>query len=178
MSAPALIVRDEVEAQLTPGERQWLDRVLARLYAVLGCPAASEATIVLTDDEEIRELNREWRGVDDATDVLSFAYQEAIDGALVPELLGDVVISLPTARRYAEDAKHAQWIEAAGGAPLAWSFTLELAFLVSHGFLHLLGFDHEEPDDERVMRAAEREVFRSLIQDDEPPRRTTPYAPH
>ena len=177
MSAPALIIRDEVEAQLTTDERQWLERVLARLYAVLGCPEASEATIVLTDDDEIRELNREWRGVDDATDVLSFAYQEAIDGALVPELLGDVVISLPTARRYAADAKHALWIGEASEAPIAWTFILELTFLVSHGFLHLLGFDHEEPEEERVMRAAEREVFRALIQDDDPPRRATPYAP-
>lgn len=173
-NSPALIVRPDVEGALTPAELTWLHQVIERLYDALGCPLESEATIVLTDDEEIRSLNAQWRDVDEVTDVLSFAYQEAEDGHLMPELLGDVIISLPTARRYAEDAKHAEWVGDAAHPVTPWTFPLELAFLISHGFLHLLGFDHEEPEDEIEMRSAEREVFDALIAPERRPRRAEP----
>lgn len=170
-NSPVLLVRPNVADQLSKDDLAWIRKVKNRLYDALGCPQNSEATIVLTDDTEIQELNREWRDVDEPTDVLSFAYQEAEDGFLVPELLGDVIISLPTARRYAADAQHATWIGENGLPRTPWSFQLELAFLLSHGFLHLLGFDHLDPDEERVMRAAEREVFEALIAVRKKPRR-------
>lgn len=162
-TSPELLVRPDVEATLTPDELAWVEKVIDRLYDALGCSPETEATIVLTDDEEIRGLNAEWRGVDEVTDVLSFAYQEAMDSDLTPELLGDVIISIPTARRYAEDAKHAEWIGEDEHPVSPWNFQFELAFLVSHGFLHLLGFDHEEPEEKAEMRRAEREVFEALI---------------
>lgn len=107
----------------------------------------SSLSLTLVDDVAIRELNREHRGKDTATDVLSFP----IDGAsstrehVGPEhLLGDVVISVDTARRQAADYD----------APLQ----RELYRLLIHGVLHVLGHDHEEPMERRIMRSEERRL--------------------
>jgi probable rRNA maturation factor len=89
-------------------------------------------------DREMRELNRAWRAKDRPTDVLSFPFEEK-------HLLGDVVISLQTARRQARQ----------GGWPLA----LELRRLLAHGILHCRGHDHERPPDARRMAAAERRLL-------------------
>jgi probable rRNA maturation factor len=93
-----------------------------------------EVALRLTDDAAIRELNRAWRGKDKATDVLAFAQQEAARAA--DDLLGDIVISVDTARRQAKRGLHA-----------------ELLHLASHGLCHLLGYDHRDDDEERVMNA-------------------------
>lgn len=175
--APELIVRDEVASHLSADDSAWLQTLLNRLYDVLGCPVESEATVVITDDQEIQSLNREWRNIDEPTDVLSFAYQEASDGFLLPELLGDVVISLPTATRYAQDAQHAERVTKGQATAQPWSIQLELAFLLAHGFLHLLGFDHEEAEEEREMRAAEQVIFEALIDPQPPQRRETMLRP-
>ena len=108
------------------------------LWAV-GRPEA-ELSVLLCEDDFMAELNATWRGKDGPTDVLAFAMQEGEGGALHPGLLGDVVISLQTARRQA----------AAYGRPLAQ----EVRMLLAHGLLHLLGYDHAEPDEERRMKAA------------------------
>ena len=100
----------------------------------------AELSIVLCDDAMIRGLNRRHRGFDRATDVLAFAMGEG--EALAsrgPQLLGDVVISLPTAARQAR---------AVGKDTLA-----EVTLLLAHGLLHLLGFDHQTEHTERCMRA-------------------------
>jgi probable rRNA maturation factor len=97
-----------------------------------------ELSIALVADREIRALNRRWRGKDQATDVLSFPLQE-------PRALGDVVISLETARRQARE----------GG----WSLAAELRRLLAHGILHCRGYDHEDPGDARRMAAAERRLL-------------------
>jgi probable rRNA maturation factor len=97
-----------------------------------------QISIALVSDREMRALNRRWRGQDRPTDVLSFPLQES--GAL-----GDVVISLETARRQAR----------AGGWPLA----AELRRLLAHGLLHCRGYDHERPADARRMAAAERRLL-------------------
>jgi probable rRNA maturation factor len=97
-----------------------------------------ELSIALVSDREMRALNRRWRGKDRPTDVLSFPLLEA-------DALGDVVISLDTARRQAR----------AGGWPLA----TELRRLLAHGILHCRGYDHEEPSDARKMAAAERRLL-------------------
>jgi len=108
------------------------------LWAV-GRPEA-ELSVLLCEDDFMAELNATWRGREGPTDVLAFAMQEGEGGELHPELLGDVVISLQTARRQAE----------ALGRPLA----AEVRMLLAHGLLHLLGHDHAEPDEERRMKAA------------------------
>jgi probable rRNA maturation factor len=132
------------------------------LLELLGC-GADELDVVLVEDEEIRRFNREYRSLDRATDVLSFPQ---IDPTLAvgdvgfdtgsgdqapgpPELLGDVVISVETAARQAQ----------AGG----WTLEEELARLLLHGVLHLLGFDHEAGGEQAaVMKAQERRLSAAL----------------
>jgi probable rRNA maturation factor len=98
-----------------------------------------ELSVALVGDAAVRRLNREWRGKDRPTDVLSFP-QEARG-----RLLGDVVISLDTARRQARE----------GG----WSLAAELRRLLAHGLLHCLGHGHERRTDARRMAAAERKLL-------------------
>jgi probable rRNA maturation factor len=102
-------------------------------------------TLTLVDDDEIREINREHRGIDRATDVLSFSLVEGTDEfALppgVPRELGDVIVSYPRALAQAEEYGH--------------SVSRELAYLVVHGVLHILGHDHEIPAEQAIMRARE-----------------------
>ena len=114
-----------------------------RLLAALRLPG-SELSLMLVSDSVMRRLNRDWRGRDRPTDVLSFAQREGPGGA--PDgLLGDVVISVDTARRQA--AERAE--------PLAH----ELDRLLIHGVLHLLGYDHERsPTEARRMQRRERQL--------------------
>jgi probable rRNA maturation factor len=108
-----------------------------------------ELSIVLCDDAFIRPLNRQWRGIDAPTDVLSFAQNEGEDVRPDDPVLGDLVISVETAARQAEALGH----------PLA----LELRVLFVHGLLHLCGYDHEESDEEALlMQEKERELLRRL----------------
>ncbi|MEO8702024.1 MAG: rRNA maturation RNase YbeY [Kofleriaceae bacterium] len=95
-----------------------------------------EVALRLTSDPAIRALNRDYRAKDKPTDVLAFAQREGPGGALHPELLGDLVISVETARRQAKR-----------GLPA------ELLHLASHGLCHLLGYDHRDDAEERLMNA-------------------------
>jgi probable rRNA maturation factor len=110
-------------------------------------PAAGEMSVVLTDDASIRILNRDWRKIDKATNVLSFpAATPPIPG--VPALLGDVVVAYETlAREAAEEGK----------PPLH-----HLAHLVVHGYLHLLGYDHETDSEADAMEGLERQILARL----------------
>lgn len=103
----------------------------------------SELSILLCDDETIRELNRRYRAQDKPTDVLAFAMREGEPMELSDEgtasMLGDVVISLPTATRQARER----------GRPIVQ----EVTFLLAHGLLHLIGYDHQSRDEERRMSA-------------------------
>jgi probable rRNA maturation factor len=96
----------------------------------------SELSVVLVDDEEMTRLNGEFRQVDSTTDVLSFSMQEGEFGDVCPELLGDVVISAPTAQVMSE-LNH---------SPL--DSVLDL--LLVHGVLHLIGYDHEQGEEEAI----------------------------
>ena len=119
-------------------------RAIAKAAAVLSTPAA-ELAIVLTDDSAIRLLNRQWRGVDSATNVLSFPTGRAGGD---PSLIGDVVLAYETI------AKEARM----EGKP----FAHHLAHLAVHGFLHLLGYDHERKKDAETMERLERDILRRL----------------
>lgn len=121
------------------------------------CPDRCELSIALVDDQKIRRLNREYRGIDRSTDVLSFAQQESIDPQLVqphpedtafPLVLGDVILSVETTQKQASEQEK--------------SFEAELYFLLIHGILHLLGYDHQTDDDARVMKQLEQKVLREL----------------
>ena len=114
------------------------------LDVLVDCDAAGELTLSFVDRSDIAELNVEYMGVSGATDVLSFPMDdEPVAG--VPTLLGDVVISPAVAGE--QFADHAGTIDD------------ELALLVVHGILHVLGHDHAEPDETAVMRARELELL-------------------
>jgi probable rRNA maturation factor len=118
-------------------------RLRARAAAFLAALGRAEAelSVLLVTDRRIRTLNRRWRGKDRATDVLSFPLSEPPG---IGPLLGDVVISLDTAARRAR----------AEGRPVS----RELDRYLAHGVLHLLGYDHERPEEARVMAAKEAEL--------------------
>jgi len=105
-------------------------------------------SIVITDDRAVRDLNRRFLGPDEPTDVLSFPMKEErpfVTSSAGARQLGDVVIAFPTAARQAGRAGH--------------SVDDELAHLLVHGILHILGYDHERPGQERRMRAREDELL-------------------
>lgn len=99
--------------------------------------ADCEVSILLTDDAEIQVLNHQYRHIDGPTDVLAFAMREGIGGDLNPQLLGDLVISVPTAQCQSIANGH--------------SLDIELAILSVHGTLHLLGYDHRTPEEAEIM---------------------------
>jgi len=119
-----------------------------RLLRAENCEDNVEASVLLTDDQHIAHLNQNYRHVDGPTDVLSFAQVESTDHSSpdMPEnLLGDVVISVETARRQAEERGH--------------SLDEEIDILLAHGLLHLLGYDHAEPEEERKMFERQAEIL-------------------
>lgn len=120
------------------GPRQ--GRPAARPRLTPPAPLELVASLRLTDDATIRELNREFRQKDKATDVLAFAQREGPWAGVGHELLGDIVISLSTARRQAKRKTPA-------------GVHAEVRFLASHGLCHLLGYDHRDDEEERLMNA-------------------------
>ncbi|MEC9488540.1 MAG: rRNA maturation RNase YbeY [Halanaerobium sp.] len=99
-----------------------------------------EVSLVFSDNQAIRQLNKQYRGIDEATDVLSFPMDE--------QYLGDIVISLERAREQAEEYGH--------------SLTREVCFLTAHGVLHLLGYDHDREEDRVKMRREEEGILAEL----------------
>jgi len=110
--------------------------------------ADTELSLVLCDDTFIHGLNRDYRGFDKPTDVLSFSQREGEGADPDDPVLGDVIISIETAVRQAEFRGH--------------SLARELTVLMVHGVLHLLGFDHIEDDEALIMEAKEVELLKML----------------
>jgi len=130
----------------------WVKKVVRQVLKAEGVIPPYEVSLVFTDSETVRQLNREYRGVDEPTDVLAFYMlpQKIADSSFVlpPDgvtRLGEVIISYPQAVAQAREQGH--------------SLERELALLVIHGTLHLLGYDHEESGEERKMRAREKELL-------------------
>ena len=130
-----------------------------------------DVSVVIADDETVRELNRRHRGLDESTDVLSFSFihqgEYYGDGEAPislsetevfamppgqPPGLGEVIVSYPQAVRQAEESPH--------------TLDQELASLLAHGVLHLLGYDHAEPEDGAVMRSKETAVLARVVKDE------------
>ena len=126
-----------------------LRKVAQKILSALACPDG-QLSILIVDDAGIQEINRDYLGKDRPTNVISFAMQEGEGRGVQPDLLGDVVISAETAARDASGAR--------------LPFESELYFLLLHGILHLLGYDHERGTvaDARRMEAKEREIFAQL----------------
>lgn len=172
--------RSAVHVAVDPAYRRAVPAVLLRRWAraalqYLGLAANTGLDIAITDDARVRELNRSYRGLGEATDVLSFPYQDQAVPApyygeapppatspptgragpqafVVPPreatLLGEVVIAFPYAQRQAQIAGH--------------SVQDEIKLLLVHGILHLLGYDHMEPEDERRMDEKTNELLARL----------------
>ncbi len=145
------------------GCRQLIEKVLTAgengLPVLPGAPE-QEVFVCITNDRAIRTVNKDYRNIDKATDVLSFPMLEHKDGMgevdpldLDPEtgrlLLGDIIISAEHVTAQAEEYGH--------------SVERELAFLVCHGFLHLRGFDHMEPADERKMMDTAEVILKEVL---------------
>ncbi|MBM3934736.1 MAG: rRNA maturation RNase YbeY [SAR202 cluster bacterium] len=154
-------IMEEYEGLL---DELWLVRIAA-LTLDEDCDDPNAAvSIVITGDEDVRALNKEHRGLDENTDVLSFSFEHegeyygeddrsgrdatGFEFVLPPEEklpIGEVIISYPQTQRQAEQAGH--------------TVGRELSLLITHGILHLLGHDHEEPDEQVVMQAIEKAVM-------------------
>jgi probable rRNA maturation factor len=126
-----------------------LERVALAALVAEGVPAV-ELGILITDDATIRDLNRRYAGEDRPTDVLSFSLREGEEFVSPDETLrlGEVIISLDTARQQADEA----------GRPL----DAEVAHLLVHGILHLLGYDHAEPEEACAMQARENAILGAI----------------
>ncbi|VDK14174.1 Endoribonuclease YbeY {ECO:0000255/HAMAP-Rule:MF_00009} [Oenococcus sicerae] len=136
-----VVVLNDQQEELTGKDAELVKKVLASAADFMKLDHDYEMSVNFVDDKKIHEINKEYRNTDRATDVISFALEEAdrihIDG--VPEELGDLFISLDHAQAQAEEYGH--------------SYERELAYLAVHGFLHLLGYDHTKS------QAAEDEMF-------------------
>lgn len=100
--------------------------------------ADKEVAVTFVDNEQIREINKEFRKIDKPTDVLSFPLEEE-------DALGDIIISIPKAREQAQEYNH--------------TFHREMGFLAVHGFLHLLGYDHETAEQEKEMFTRQEQIL-------------------
>jgi len=142
-----------------------LERVVNTVLDMEGCPYEAQVNLLITDDEGIREINREQRGIDAATDVLSFPafeYDSPADFSLLeaedalyafdPDsgelLLGDIVINADRAILQADSFGH--------------TIYREIAFLIAHSVLHLIGYDHMEESEEKVMFEKQEKALSSL----------------
>lgn len=120
------------------------------IYEVLNDEFESEkpvyVSVALINNEEIQRINRDFRQKDQPTDVISFAYHETEDYMIGPyDTLGDIVISLERVEEQSKDYNH--------------SFRREFFYVLTHGLLHLLGYDHIEEEDKKEMRAREEEIL-------------------
>ena len=155
---------DQKKEELTSAARALVKRAITAALAYEGFEDAAEVSVTFVDNEAIRELNRDYRGKDAPTDVLSFPLYEEDedfdDGFVMPEdaeeedapkALGDIVISVERAKAQAVEYGH--------------SFERELAFLAVHSTLHLLGYDHERSEEEdREQRRRQEEILASIGQ--------------
>jgi len=146
-----LIINQQNKVNYTRELQQVINRVLKATAKITKLPANSEVSIMITDNSYIQELNFIYRNINQPTDVLSFAMNEL--GGDEPEydwghevnVLGDIVISLEQAVIQSEEYGH--------------SLKRELGYLVAHGMLHLLGYDHETDEEKIIMRNLEEKIM-------------------
>jgi len=144
-----VLIDEELKAKL---EVSWLQSVAEKVLTALSASTNVELGLFITTGERVRQLNRDYRGRDEPTDVLAFSAGEGVgnyppfvqppDGVLH---LGEVIISYPQAVMQAEEYKH--------------TIKEEILLLIIHGLLHLLGYEHDTPESELKMRAREEEVL-------------------
>ena len=149
--------RHTIDVQIAPTvqapvERTWLRKVAKAALQGERLAQPTEVGILLTTDDEVSRLNGRYRGQQRSTDVLSFAFQEGDETFVAPpdgvRWLGEVVVSYPQAVRQAAEYGH--------------SIEREIAFLTVHGVLHLLGYDHQKPQEEAAMFRRQEEILGAL----------------
>ena len=152
----------EAEESLDLPYEEIAERVVNACLAAENCPFEAEVSLSFVDEEAIRELNRDFRELDRETDVLSFPMLEFEAPAVFPEEigeedinpdtgevpLGDIVINVRRVKTQAADYGHSE--------------TRELAFLIAHSMLHLMGYDHMEEEERMGMEARQREILDAL----------------
>lgn len=159
----SLYIEEEGTVSLPFAPEETAELVVEAALSEAACPYEAEVNLILTTDEEIRNMNRDFRQIDRTTDVLSFpmleytvpgdfsGFEEEPD-AFHPEsgelLLGDIVISKETVLRQAEEYGH--------------SPRREFAFLIAHSMLHLFGYDHMEEGERLLMEQKQREILESV----------------
>ena len=133
-------------------DETWIEGMARQILKAEGVAPPYELSLVITDSETVHRLNRDYRGVDEPTDVLAFDMLPQKHGddcfKLPPDgltRLGEVIISYPQAVEQAREQGH--------------TTQKEMALLIIHGILHLLGYDHEEAEEEAEMRARERKLL-------------------
>ena len=139
-----------------PNEEKLIKEVVSRVLEEEKVLPEVDVYITLTNNEEIHKINKEYREVDRPTDVLSFPMYERDEIAglkndtddEIEKILGDIIVSIEKVREQAEEYGH--------------SFERELAYLVTHGMLHLLGYDHMIEEEKAVMRKREEEILETL----------------
>ena len=139
-----------------PNEEKLIKEVVSRVLEEEKVLPEVDVYITLTNNEEIHKINKEYRDVDRPTDVLSFPMYETDEIAglkndtddEIEKILGDIIVSIEKVREQAEEYGH--------------SFERELAYLVTHGMLHLLGYDHMIEEEKAVMRKREEEILETL----------------
>lgn len=141
--------------QINEEQQRWIIRLIDHAAEQLQLEGEIECSITFVDDERIREINSKYRGIDRPTDVISFALEETAEGEVPilpeegePRVLGDIIVSLDRARAQAEEYGH--------------TFERELGFLVIHGLLHLLGYDHATKQEEQVMFGLQENILSSF----------------
>ncbi len=131
----------------------FIEETVKKIYRAGNLEEHGEVSITIMDDPQIARLNRDYRKIDGPTDVLSFPQSEGMEFPAPDEedfvpLIGDVIISLDTARRQADEVGH----------PLE----REVTVLLVHGILHLYGHDHMEDEESRIMKGREEEILKAL----------------
>lgn len=134
-----------------------INNLLQFVADYLDLPEETEISVTFMDDAAIQVINRQYRGKDEPTDVISFSLEEKGENELpmifeegnhsCPRLLGDIIISIERAKEQSQEYGH--------------SYDRELGFLVVHGFLHINGYDHMTPEDETKMFSLQKEILDS-----------------
>lgn len=146
-----ILIDNRTEEAFSLELSQTIEKIIIDSLAYEGFEMPCEVSVSFVDNEEIHQINRQFRDIDRATDVLSFPLLTFEEGE-IPDLnekeevlLGDIIISLERAREQAEEYGH--------------SLKREIAFLTAHSMLHLLGYDHMEEEEEKEMFAKQREIL-------------------
>jgi len=148
-----VLVDEELKEELETG---WLRGVAEQVLIALGVDANAELGLFIATGERVKQLNRDYLGRDELTDVLAFSAREEVGGhpPFVPPPdgvlhLGEVIIAYPQAVVQAEEYKH--------------SVKREMVTLIVHGVLHLLGYEHDTPELKLKMRAREKEIVEHIV---------------